>query len=375
MLKVKQLSAILNLKLAASFAAEVCLVLALAFVAVQNAMAHDDAQGHSTRWGKNYLPNVEVFDQDGKSFHFYDDLIAGKMVVINFIYTTCTDICPLTTARLAVVQERLGDIVGRDVHMYSITIDPERDDVKALKRHADAFGVKPGWKFLTGRPEDIYQIRQKLGERSKIKAEHRHELLLGNAATGEWGRDSAFGDPESVVTNIRSMDPKWRNEVHEIAKQDQLAELKEVKDTPGEGLFIKACAACHTVGKGDRVGPDLNGVAARRGRDWLSKFITRPDKMFAQNDPIALALAEKFPGTRMPNLQITENDATDLIAYLEARTYAANADPEAAAAHAKQHKHEQAQDSGHAEHQHEHSETSEQQGAHEQGEHNHEGHH
>ena len=286
--------------------------------------AATDENGHSTRWGKNYLPNLEVIDQDGKTFRFYDDLIAGKIVVINFMFTGCSDICPLTMARLAIVQDNLGDALGRDVQMYSVSIDPEHDDVKALKRSATAFGVKPGWKLLTGKPEDIYQIRQKLGERSRIKSEHRHELMLGNAVTGEWGRDSAFGDLDQLANNIRAMDPVWRKQVRQIPADEKLAKMNEVKDRPGEGLFIKACAACHTVGKGDHIGPDLHGVTDRRSRDWLMQFITRPDRMLAQNDATALALAERFPGARMPNLQITENDVTDLLAYIDARTYNAN---------------------------------------------------
>jgi len=69
----------------------------------------------AARWGKSYFPNLPVVTHEGKTLHFYDDLIKGKIVLIDFIYTTCTDICPLTTARLARVQDRLGDRVGRDI--------------------------------------------------------------------------------------------------------------------------------------------------------------------------------------------------------------------------------------------------------------------
>ena len=331
-------------------ALSVALILAMAY-AVSWTSRGDAANVSTKRWGKDYLPNLTVVDQDGKSYRFFDDLIDGKIVAINFIYTTCTDICPLTTARLAVVQEKLGDAVGRDIFMYSITVDPEHDDPAALKRHADAFGVKPGWKFLTGKPEDIRLIRTKLGERSRVISEHRHEIMLGNAATGEWSRDSAFGDLDNLAINIKSMDPKWRDQVHEIPRDAAIPAALEVTDRPGQALFIKACAACHTVGKGVRIGPDLNGVATRRSRDWLSRFITRPDKMIAENDPDAVALAAKFPGVRMPNLQVTDTDARDLIAYLEAETYAANADPSAAAEHQKQHDHG---DTHEHEHEHDH---------------------
>ena len=293
----------------------------------------------SSRWGKDYLPNVEVQDQDGKTFRFFDDLIKDKLVVINFIYTTCTDICPLTTARLAQVQERLGEVVGRDIFMYSITIDPEHDTPAALKQHADAFRVGPGWKFLTGKPEDIAAIRYKLGERSRIAAEHRHEMLLGNAATGNWSRDSAFGDLERVAFNIRSLDPDYRDEKRVSQKSSGFQQV-EIADNQGEALFTKACAGCHTIGRGERVGPDLLGVSARRDRAWLAHFISEPDKMRAQKDPVAIALAGKYKGVRMPNLQISDNDAQDLITYIDVQTYAfAISKTPAAENHKKTHDH------------------------------------
>ena len=298
-------------------------LVALSVSAPPRAMAEErfSTSAPSARWGKEYLPNLPVIDQDGKQFSFYDDLIAGKNVVINFIFTTCTDICPLTTSRMAVVQEKLGDSVGRDVFMYSITIDPEHDRPEQLKTYAEAFRIGPGWRLLTGKPEDIALIRHKLGERSKVLSEHRHEILIGNAEKGSWARDSVFGDIERVVMNIKALDPNWRHEPGALTSNVAAGELRTVSDQPGQGLFIKACASCHTIGRGDRIGPDLKGVSARRAGEWLKSFISRPDRMFANKDPIALALAEKYHGLRMPNLGLSEGDAADVIAYLDAQSY------------------------------------------------------
>ena len=299
----------------------------------------------SSRWGKDYLPNLPVIDQDGKQYRFYDDLIANKNVVINFIFTTCTDICPLTTARMALVQEKLGDAVGRDVHMISITIDPEHDRPEQLKNYAEAFQARPGWHFLTGKPEDIAQIRYKLGERSRIISEHRHEMLLGSAASGNWGRDSVFGDIERVVFNIRSLDPNWRQEPGTQAADARNGEVRLVSDQPGQALFIKACSSCHTIGKGDRVGPDLAGVTGRRGHEWLKEFIARPDKVIGRGDPVALSLLQQYRGVRMPNLGLSDQDATDVMAYLDAQTYlvatkATDAGPGAASIDHSHHHHQ-----------------------------------
>jgi protein SCO1/2 len=88
----------------------------------------------AARWGKEYVPNVPVVTQDGKTLNFYDDLIKDKIVVLSFIYTSCKDICPLATARLGEAQEKLGDRVGRDIFFYSISIEPERDTPQRLRR-------------------------------------------------------------------------------------------------------------------------------------------------------------------------------------------------------------------------------------------------
>jgi len=74
----------------------------------------------AARWGKEYVPNVPVVTQDGKTLNFYDDLIKDKIVVLSFIYTSCKDICPLATARLGEAQDRLDDRLGRDIFFYSI---------------------------------------------------------------------------------------------------------------------------------------------------------------------------------------------------------------------------------------------------------------
>src|SRR6185312_4464050 len=88
----------------------------------------------------------------------------------------------------------------------------------------------------------------------------------------------------------------------------------------GSAMFTKLCAGCHSIGGGDHVGPDLDGLTLRRSRAWISEFLMDPIKMRSRQDPIALALAAKFPGVRMPYLQIHESDAADLISYINAKS-------------------------------------------------------
>jgi cytochrome oxidase Cu insertion factor (SCO1/SenC/PrrC family)/cytochrome c2 len=287
---------------------------------VATVWTQDTAQAQSNRWGESYFPNLPVVTQDGETLRFYDDVIKGRIVVVSFIYTNCPDICPLTTARIAQVEEKLGGIVGRDIFLVSMTVDPERDTPRRLKEFSAAFGAGPGWRFLTGRPEDIRAINARLGDKSRTLSEHRNEIVLGNDATGEWARNSVFGDLDRLIMDIRSMDPRWRDEVRQ-PKHDETSNTGYPLDLqPGRTLFKKICAPCHTIGVGDRVGPDLRGVTERRDHGWLESFIRQPDMARARRDPVALELVARFPGVRMPGLGVAEADATDLIAYLHAET-------------------------------------------------------
>src|ERR1041384_6950023 len=93
----------------------------------------------------SHFPNVELITQDGEKVHFYDDLIKGKIVAIDLIYTTCHYSCPLETARLVQVQKNLGDRVAQDIFFYSISIDPDHDTPDVLRGYLEPFHVGPGW--------------------------------------------------------------------------------------------------------------------------------------------------------------------------------------------------------------------------------------
>src|SRR5215467_346550 len=146
----------------------------------------------------SHFPNVELITQDGKKVHFYDDLIKGKIVAIDLIYTTCHYSCPLETARMAQVQKKLGDRVGSDIFFYSISIDPENDTPQVLKAYMEKFHIGPGWTFLTGKKEDIIFLGRRLGlyTDASVNADgHIAHLLIGNEATGQWMRGSALDNP------------------------------------------------------------------------------------------------------------------------------------------------------------------------------------
>src|SRR5712691_5291934 len=131
-----------------------------------------------------------------------------QVVLINFLYVTCGDICPLTTANLVQVQNALGERLGREVFMYSITLDPQTDTPEVLKQYAEGYGAKRGWYFLTGQDEDIQMLRRKLGLYDRDpgidadRTQHVGLVVYGNEATGRWGAVPALLAPERIVRAV-----------------------------------------------------------------------------------------------------------------------------------------------------------------------------
>ncbi len=274
----------------------------------------DATRSSNSPWDETFFPNVPVVTHDGRTLRFYDDLIRGKIVVVNFIYTSCSNICPLVTSRLAMVKDLLGDRVGRDIFFLSITIDPVTDGPEVIRKYAETYRAGPGWTFITGAPENMDAIRARLGERSNVKAEHRNDIMIGNDRTGTWGRDSAFANIEVLAESIQGFDPDWKKPSRR--PEQAVAANYTLQDRPGSFLFAKACGGCHTVGYGDVVGPDLAGVLQRRDHAWLRSFLREPDRLRRERDPLAVELDETYPGARMPNLGLSDSDIDDLFVYL-----------------------------------------------------------
>lgn len=149
-----------------------------------------------------YFPNVELLTQDNRPVRLYDDLLKGKVVLVNFMFTTCAGVCPPMTANLAKVQSYLGERVGRDVVIISLSVDPATDTPAALKRYADGFKARPGWYFLTGRKENVDWALYKLGGYVEDKGQHSGVLIIGNEATGEWLKTSAMKSPAQIAAAV-----------------------------------------------------------------------------------------------------------------------------------------------------------------------------
>jgi protein SCO1 len=304
--------------------------LAAAMVAVCVVFGPARAAADGSPPGAGYFPNVTLVTQHGKTVRFYDDLLKGKIVAINLIYTTCQYACPLETARMSQVQKKLGDRMGRDVFFYSITIDPEHDTPAVLKEYGEKFEAGPGWLFLTGRKEDIDLVSRKIGLYSQPDPGnpdgHRPYLLVGNEVTGQWMRNSAVDNAGFLARTIGDWLTSWQTRSVEPLKSFAEVPARLTLDR-GQYTFANHCAACHTIGGGDHFGPDLKGVTARREADWLSRFIVAPEKVREAGDPIALALRANYKSVVMPNLDLGTEDAKVLIEYIERQSRAVAAAP------------------------------------------------
>jgi protein SCO1 len=283
------------------------------------------AAADNSHWGANYFPNVPLITQDGKTLHFYDDMLKGKIVLINFIYTECGDVCPLETAKLAQVYKLLGDRVGKDIFFYSISVDPKHDTPSVLKAYAKKFHAGPGWFFLTGKRDDIDAVRKKIGMASRPDEDpvtgHTTSLTLGNEPQGQWMQDSSFDDPHFIATMIGNwLTPGYRSATNSY---ENVPRITEDTAGPGATMFRTRCAACHTLGGGDSVGPDLLGVTNARSRDWLTRYILGPDKMLESKDAVAVALFKKYNKVKMPNLHLAPIDVKTLLDYFESKAAAA----------------------------------------------------
>jgi protein SCO1/2 len=154
------------------------------------------------------FPNPILVTHDGRRVRFYDDLVRGRTVMVNFSYTQCTGSCPRSTAQLVQVQRLLGKRFGNDVTLLTLSLDPENDSPEAMRRYITAHGGRQGWTWLTGRRDDIEAIRRFVGftdRDPKIdanRAQHTTLVLLGNDRAGRWSSVPALIPAQQIVAAL-----------------------------------------------------------------------------------------------------------------------------------------------------------------------------
>ena len=132
-----------------------------------------------------------MVDQDGRRLRFFSDLVKGRTVAINFMFTTCTTICPPLGVTFAKVQKELGAGVGNDILLISVSVDPVTDLPPRMKAYLSKFGARPGWVFVGGAKTDVDDLLRALGAYVSDKNDHTPMILIGNEKAGYWTR--AFG--------------------------------------------------------------------------------------------------------------------------------------------------------------------------------------
>jgi len=163
-----------------------------------------DLQAYQARGLREHFPNVVLINQDRKKVHFYDDLIKGKLVVIQFMFTNCERFCPMVTPNLVKVQEELRKRAPGEVSMVSITVDPNHDTPEVLKAYAEKFHIQEGWQFLTGRKSDIDRLRRELGlyYPEDKQFEHMNMITIGKEPTGQWLSMRALNKPDVIAYTV-----------------------------------------------------------------------------------------------------------------------------------------------------------------------------
>ncbi|MEO8435294.1 MAG: SCO family protein, partial [Pyrinomonadaceae bacterium] len=152
--------------------------------------------------GNLRIPDASVLDQNGRRLNFYTDLVKDKTVIINFIFTTCTNICPSLTATFRGLQQDLGPRAGRDVQLISISVDPTVDVPERLKEYSQRFKAGPGWTFVTGSKSEIDGLLKALGALVTTKTDHTPMFLIGNDSAGYWTRTYGLRNRASLVKTI-----------------------------------------------------------------------------------------------------------------------------------------------------------------------------
>lgn len=153
----------------------------------------------------HYFTDLELTDQDGRTHRLYSDLLQGKTVVINAFFATCQGVCPVLSAKMAKIQDALGDKLGKEALILSITVDPKADTPEVLHQYAARWNAKPGWLFLTGPADNVQTALRKLGQYVENKEAHTTIVIVGNDKTGLWKKANGVASPQELIGIVESV--------------------------------------------------------------------------------------------------------------------------------------------------------------------------
>lgn len=154
---------------------------------------------------EKYFTDIVLLNQDGEKMRLYSDLLQGKTVIINSFFASCQGSCLPITRNLEKVQEALGDRLGKDARIISISVDPTVDTPAELKAFGKKFHARPGWYFLTGTKENVDFVLKKLGQFVENKNDHYNIIIVGNERTGLWKKAFGLAKSEELVKVVESV--------------------------------------------------------------------------------------------------------------------------------------------------------------------------
>ena len=148
------------------------------------------------------LPDAVMVTQEGENVSLTDDVIGDRIVVVDFVYTTCTTVCPVLSAIFTQVQHKLGERVGDDVIMVSISVDPLRDTPARMKSYASKLGAGEGWVWLTGQKQTVTEVLVEFGAYTPNFEDHPSMILVGDGNSGQWARYLGFPASDQIVEKV-----------------------------------------------------------------------------------------------------------------------------------------------------------------------------
>lgn len=151
------------------------------------------------------LRDRTLVDQDGRDVRFVSDVIGDRIVVVDFVYTSCTTVCPVISAVFGQVQERLGDRLGDEVALVSMSVDPIRDTPERLKDYAVRQNAGDGWVWLTGSKATVEDVLTGVGAYTPNFEDHPAMVLVGDGRTGQWSRFFGFPSPDRIVQQVNAL--------------------------------------------------------------------------------------------------------------------------------------------------------------------------
>jgi len=176
-----------------------------AFMAFAIGTGNSQAQEAQQSDAQKYFSDVQLVNQDGEKMRLYSDLLHGKTVIINSFFATCPGSCLPLMRNMQKVQEALGDRIGKDAHIISISVDPTIDTPAALKAYARKLQARPGWYFLTGDKASVEFALKKLGQFVETKESHLNIFIIGNERTGLWKKAFGLAKSEDIVKVVDSV--------------------------------------------------------------------------------------------------------------------------------------------------------------------------